>query len=283
MLRKNTTIPTKKKATSTKLVLILYRMRYTPIAAAARATNASAPNVRVIALVTTAAFAFLAAVAAIVSAVIFSGQLGEMHQASIDTTELVDTARDTEERQLRAYLSITGYIELRCHSCNAGQFRPISPAPQYMMDNIITINIQNGGQTPAYNVYVEDSFYPATFEGSLPSGFAFPIIKPTEHMVSASRSSENGVGTINAHEITPNPGPIQQSILDYIIRAQHHNVTLFYYGNIRYTDIFHKTRITPFCMSTFQICPLRSNSQHAMNTIPHQKMDDRARTARLPT
>lgn len=46
--------------------------------------RAKRERVTIVALVTTAAFAFLAAVAAIVSAVIFSGQLGEMHQASID-------------------------------------------------------------------------------------------------------------------------------------------------------------------------------------------------------
>ena len=93
--------------------------------------------VTIIVLAVTAVFASLAAGAAGVSAWIFSGQLGEM--------------RASEERQLRAYLSITNHIRIYCYSCKTYQSRPYSPAPQYVLDNSISLIIKNGGQTPAYN------------------------------------------------------------------------------------------------------------------------------------
>jgi cell division protein FtsB len=54
-------------------------------------------------------------------------QLTEMHQASVDIAELVKSANDTEERQLRAYVGITGDITLHCFSCNIKTFYPFSP------------------------------------------------------------------------------------------------------------------------------------------------------------
>jgi hypothetical protein len=66
--------------------------------------RAQRERVTIVVLGVTAIFAFLAAAAAGYSAWIFLGQLGEMHQASIDTAALVRTASDTEHRQLRAYV-----------------------------------------------------------------------------------------------------------------------------------------------------------------------------------
>jgi hypothetical protein len=66
--------------------------------------RAQRERVTIVVLGVTAIFALLAAAAASYSAWIFLGQLGEMHQASIDTAALVRTASDTEHRQLRAYI-----------------------------------------------------------------------------------------------------------------------------------------------------------------------------------
>jgi Na+-transporting methylmalonyl-CoA/oxaloacetate decarboxylase gamma subunit len=217
--------------------------------------------VTIIVLAVTAVFAFLAAGAAGVSAWIFSGQLGEMHHASIDTADLVKTARETEERQLRAYLSIVGDIHIRCYSCNYDKFGPLSLAPQYILDNTITYNIQNGGQTPAYNAYIEDSYYYTSYEGQLPKNFTYPMIKGTDHFAGVSPSAEYSIGMFNSHETAPSPSPLQQSVVDLIGQARRHSITLFYYGDIRYTDIFQKPRITPFC---FQYLPdLPSDEQFA--------------------
>jgi hypothetical protein len=143
--------------------------------------RAKRERVTIVALVATAVFAALAAGTACVSAIIFSGQLGEMHQASVDSGDLVKTARETEEKQLRAYLGIIGDIVLSCYSCNLDTSGPYSHAPQYIMDNTITFNIENGGQTPAYGIYIEDSFYTTEYEGKLPNNFTYPIYSSTEH------------------------------------------------------------------------------------------------------
>jgi hypothetical protein len=178
----------------------------------------------------------------------FSGWQGwEMRQGSVDTHELAKTAKETEERQLRAYLGIVGDIVLSCYSCTLDTFRPYSHAPKYIMDNAITFNIENGGQTPAYRAYMEDSFYPAEYEGKLPNDFTYPISRGTEHFAGLSPTSENGIGSLNPHEVAPSAGPIQESVVALFVKAKHHDITLFYYGNIYYTDVFQKRRVTPFC------------------------------------
>jgi hypothetical protein len=214
---------------------------------------------------------------------IMQGQLGEMHQSSVDTAELAETARDTEERQLRAYLGITGEVRLSCYSCNLDTFRAFSPTPRHVMDDKISFNITNGGQTPAYDVYVEDTYYPTEYEGRLPDGFTYPIVRGTEHFVGFSPTIEAGIGYLNAHDSVPGDGPIQQSVVELIIKARRHIITLFYYGNIHYTDVFQKRGLHHSVLHTFPICPATINSQIAKDTILHQKMGKRARTARLLT
>jgi hypothetical protein len=59
---------------------------------------------------------FTAALVAVgvVTGLIFWRQLSEMHQATIDSDALVRTARETEERQLQAYVGIDGLMTLKC-------------------------------------------------------------------------------------------------------------------------------------------------------------------------
>lgn len=208
---------------------------------------------------------------ALVQAWIFHGQLGEMHQASIDTANLVKTARDTEERQLRAYLGITDYPVLKCHSCNVGSY---NPGPQHVEDNVINFNILNGGQTPAYDVHVEYGLFPTVYEGRLPPGFTYPIFKGTEHFAGISPSIVNGAGMINSREASPATIGLPQNTIDLFVQAQHHRITVFYYGNIRYTDVFDKNVLLHTVLNTCQIYRLMSNSYPARNTTPHQKMDN---------
>lgn len=97
--------------------------------------RAKRERVTIIALVATAVFALFAAGAAGISAWFFYGQLGEMHQASLDTAALARTARDTEERQLRAYISIESAAVLLTGRALQG-----------------TVDIRNSGRTPAYDL-----------------------------------------------------------------------------------------------------------------------------------
>jgi hypothetical protein len=96
----------------------------------------------IVVLGVTSIFAFFAAGAAIYSAVIFGSQLGEMHRATVDSGELVSSARDTEEKQLRAYVSV----------------RPVGTISNFAPNGKPTkvIIISNDGQTPAYNLHHKD-------------------------------------------------------------------------------------------------------------------------------
>jgi hypothetical protein len=189
----------------------------------------------------TALFAFLAAVAAIYSAWIFSGQLSEMHQASVDTADLVKTARETEERQLRAYVGFTGDVLLRCRSCDVHVYRPFTPSAKHIADNTISFNLRNGGQTPAYNTSFEASFYYAPYGQGIPSGFTYPIINGAYPLFSGSLSTENPIASIGPRDTMPSEIPIHPSAIPEIISARQHDISLFFYGNIRYTDVFKKT------------------------------------------
>jgi hypothetical protein len=172
-----------------------------------------------------------------------------------ETDQLVKTGRDTAEQQLRAYVGIKGDVLLRCPSCNVGVFRPFTPSAEHIIDNVIKFKIQNGGQTPAYNVYIEDSFYYADDGDGLPKGFIYQIRPRTQHLAGMSPSIENPRGTIGPKDLLPTIRPIEQDVMSNIVRSRSHEITLFYYGNIHYTDVFDKSRTTPFCFQYFPNIP----------------------------
>src|SRR5207248_730226 len=96
-------------------------------------------------------------------------QLSEMHRASLDTAQLVKTARETEELQLRAYVGVVGNVTLKCPLCDTADIdRPIEIPREHLLDNIITFTIQNGGQTPAYDVVIEEGDWQVGFGQCLP-------------------------------------------------------------------------------------------------------------------
>lgn len=228
--------------------------------------RAKREQVTIVVLTWTAIFAFLAAVFAGVSALIFNGQLGEMHQASVDSNNLVITARETEERQLRAYVSITGDVLLQCISCKTDMFWPFTPSPKHIVDNAITFSIQNGGQTPAYNVSLETGFYYADYGQGLPAGFTYPITNGTQSLVGISPSMRSPTATIGPHDKMFSMVPIEPPVIPNVIRAQQHEITLFYYGIINYTDVFIKRRVTPFC---FEYLPDIPNNEQFANCEEH--------------
>jgi hypothetical protein len=119
---------------------------------------------------TTTIFALFAAAAAIYSAWIFSGQLSEIHQASVDTATLARAARDqaniareTEINGLRAYVN-TSQGNIVCAPCDVAtnairsgskKIDEIDIRPD--ISNVIFIAVRNFGQTPAYNVHARIS------------------------------------------------------------------------------------------------------------------------------
>ena len=158
-------------------------------------------------------------------------------------------AADTEERQLRAYVGITGDIQLNCRSCGMDVFRKFTPSPNHITDDRITVQIRNGGRTPAYDVYGENGYYSVEYEGRLPENFSFSIYPSTQHFAGISPEIQKGIGILNARDTDSFFQPLPQDVIALIVQAKHHQISLFMYGNIYYADVFQKRRCTPFCVA----------------------------------
>jgi hypothetical protein len=145
-------------------------------------------------------------------------------------------------------------------------YRPYTPSTKHIADNTISFNLRNGGQTPAYNVSLEASFYYANYGKGIPSGFTYPIINGPEPLFGGSVSSENPIVSIGPSDTLPSEVPIHPTAIPEIIGARQHDVGVFFYGNIRYTDVFKKYRITPFC---FEYLPDNPKNEQFANCEEH--------------
>lgn len=172
------------------------------------------------------------AIATAVGGTFLYAQYRELHQASIDTGRLVRTARDTERRQLRAYIGILDG-ELRCTSCEQIRTGALkAPAPGYRDSDMVWLTVQNGGQTPAYDVAVYLFTKEMPFGEQLPLDFKYP-----DYPLS---TDEPPVSHVMA-----NPGEkpqcgieLSQDIITQFVRAQNNLVTIYIYGHADYKDIF---------------------------------------------
>jgi hypothetical protein len=190
-------------------------------------------NIRVIAA--TGAFALIAALAAAVSSIISSGQLEQSRRSA-------DISEQSAERQLRAYIGIIDVI-IKCSLCDSFDAKglPAKIPISQRLENVVTMTIQNGGITPAYNVIGIDTWMPMPFSKDLPKGFDYSIKEERDPDIPP------GAGMLNPGEKGPSPGPLFVRDIPLIVRARKHEISLFYYGEIVYVDIFEKTRRTPFC------------------------------------
>jgi hypothetical protein len=109
------------------------------------------------------------------------GRLGKPRSAGVDTKNAVEAANrlandshrlageakrsadntvKTAEYQLRAYVDIVDNNILKCPLCNTVDIdRPIALTREQSYQNVIIINLQNSGETPAYNIHAEDAFW----------------------------------------------------------------------------------------------------------------------------
>jgi hypothetical protein len=79
----------------------------------------------------------------------------------------------------------------------------------------------------------------------LPKGFGFPILPGT------AVAEIPGTATLNPNQKFPADVTIYAPIIPLIAKARKHLITLIYYGNINYDDVFGKRRTTPFCVEYF--------------------------------
>lgn len=159
--------------------------------------------------------------------------LGASCAAAIFAWKSVATARDTEERQLRAYLVVTDFVAI-CGEC--GDALVAGHPPNYVGGRML-----NSGETPADQVsgrmgwvgWVADNG-----KDQLPADFDFSYNQPTGLVSAADIGRDQGKEFHG--EITAGDVPL------FRMAASGHS-TLYVYGRIDYCDIFRKPRSTAFC------------------------------------
>jgi hypothetical protein len=168
----------------------------------------------------------------------------EAHRLADEARRSADIAKETAERQLRAYVDIVDNNILKCPVCDTIDIdKPIDIKRDLSIyDNIIIVTIQNSGETPAYNIHIDDSYWWGNWGQQIPKGFTYPIIP-----VNRGPRQEGSTGTLGRGERAPGGLPIDVSIIPMIAKARKHIVSLFHYGNIYYKDVFGIDRNTPFC------------------------------------
>jgi hypothetical protein len=179
----------------------------------------------------------------------------EVKQSIAATNRLADQARraadiaeKTAERQLRAYVGVLD-VTIECELCDSPDANniPKTIPPDQWLKNSVTMTIQNGGVTPAYNLFAIDTWYAVPFGKKLPKNFDFTI-KDTGN--DPGRPSE-GVGTLNPGEKAPSYGTITTSALPLIIRAKK---TRSYSFSLRLYLLYRHLRRMQGNSVLFQIC-----------------------------
>ena len=105
--------------------------------------------------------------------------------------------------------------------------------------DIVTIDVQNGGQTPAYNVKIRSQWQPMPLGEKLPKTFPYAV----------DLAEDLGTGgSLLPGEKEPGITDIKDpKVKSWIADARADKVSVYYFGQIEYMDVFKRPRITPFC------------------------------------
>jgi hypothetical protein len=144
----------------------------------------------------------------------------------LSTRQLVKGAEITAERQLRAYVFVTGTGLLEPHETHDWRF-------------VHQFKIQNTGITPAYKLRVESLTRPHAHP--IPQDFDFDITPPGRNpsvmMLAAGQ-------TVEHHSLADEP----LSEADLIsLKSQGSARRLYTFGTVYYEDAFGRERFTNFC------------------------------------
>lgn len=149
-------------------------------------------------------------------------------------------ASDTEKRSLRAYVSVNSIM------------------PQLKTAPIgLNVFVQNGGQTPAYNVYVHLSWEPVPIGEKLPAGFGYPDQGDSDLARSSLAILSGGSGSKEIGFTIP---------FDHEVfsKVESHANEGYFYGHVDYDDIFDGHWLTEICYRyTFEGTP--ENGRHVLS------------------
>jgi hypothetical protein len=151
------------------------------------------------------------------------------------------TASDTEKRSLRAYVSVNSIM------------------PQLKTAPIgINVFVQNGGQTPAYNVHVHLSWEPMPIGEKLPAGFGYPDKGDADLARSSLAILSGGSGSKEF------PFTIPFDHDEVFSKVESHANEGYFYGHVDYDYIFDGHWLTEICYRyTFEGTP--ENGRHILS------------------
>jgi hypothetical protein len=143
-------------------------------------------------------------------------------------------SRDTERRQLRAYI---GIIDIGLQCCSPIGADPINNPSE--ISNVVTIIVKNGGITPASNVRTYTNWGQLAFNTAFPTSMDYNDAPREAHIIEASLLILPGGERRFNHAVTKS--------ISLFRAAKDRKVRAMIYGHIDYTDIFGRERQTLFC------------------------------------
>lgn len=148
-------------------------------------------------------------------------------------------SRDSEERQLRAYILVTDFGVV-CPPC--GDTTLNLPKFPGGLNSALMMRIQNSGETPASHIKPTFSWWPVHRPGThLPAGFKFPDLGATDsqHLNSSSELGKDEHGDAI--------GPLTRGGIATLQDAASDGDTVFLYGHVDYCDVFGHPHSTAYC------------------------------------
>lgn len=148
-------------------------------------------------------------------------------------------SRDSEERQLRAYILVTDFGVV-CQPCRDTTLTlPNFPGG---LNSALMMRIQNSGETPASHIKPTFNWWPVHRPSTqLPADFKFPDLGAidSQHLNSSSELGKDEHGDAI--------GPLTQAGIATLEDAPSDADTVFLYGHVDYCDVFGHPHSTAYC------------------------------------
>lgn len=151
----------------------------------------------------------------------------------------LSVSRDSEERQLRAYILVTDF-GVACPPC--GDTTLNFPKFPGGLTSALMMRIQNSGETPASHIKPTFNWWPVHRRAAqLPAGFTFPDLgaADSQHLNSSSELGKDEHGDAI--------GPLTQNGITTLEETAREADTVFLYGHVDYCDVFGHPHSTAYC------------------------------------
>ena len=155
-----------------------------------------------------------------------------------DQTVIAD---DTEKRSLRAYLGVNNEdIALNCAAC--GNQNKVPSTDFYSDEDMISLPVQNYGQTPAFDGQGLVGLKGMPPNQELPTNFDYPLGE-----INQREPVKTYAWVLEPHEINHFGAFLDKVNLDLVNKARNREIWLYVYGQITYVDAFSCTAKVIFC------------------------------------